>query len=214
MVVCRKVAQASHNFAVGTKTSGVFMTTEEQKIIEYWTNKINVEQKLEHERLRREQEEQRREYNRTHKCQIMYEPGLIITPDMERAAEIPVADYEVLQKNNVQLTGLWSCESGIVEYEKVRKMTWFEESNFAVSSGTPIVGYYRLVGMDDNGNLICYYNRRNANAFVSEEVTIRKYQLFAPNSVSNKVYLEVGDVFRVENIELINNRYAIKWQVL
>lgn len=62
--------------------------------------------------------------------------------------------------------------------------------------------------------MFCYYNSENSDGFVSQEIFVHKYQLFAPNSQGNKAYLAIGDIIHVESIDLINSKYAIKWKVL
>lgn len=70
------------------------LTIAEQEIIAYWSYKINEEQPLKWAQIRKEQQQLRSK---------LQEQGLFITPDMEKEYEIPVRDYEILQKNNVEL---------------------------------------------------------------------------------------------------------------
>ncbi len=188
------------------------MTQQEQEIIEYWTNKINVEQKLLYEKLKQEQDKSIWEHNAHSKVQ-MHVNGLIIDSDMERDEEIPIKDYEILQRNNVELTGLWWCKSGSKAYQEQRKNTRLGESCISVGDGTAIEGYYKIIGIQD-GWLACYYSVENTENFVSQQILIKEYQLLASVSQGNRSFFEEGDLLHVESVELINNRYAIKWQVL
>ena len=168
----------------------------DQEIIDYWTRKINVEQN---------------EEDKKHMTQF----GIIL-PQYEPEYCIPVSEFEILLKHNVQLTGRWSCISGIEayrDYRRVLKCT-FE----MVSEGTPIPGYYKVVG-EDKDNYICNYSSEETDVFVSQTIGIHKYQLFAPTSQGNRRFINVGDVFHVESIDLVEvapnkKRYAIKWQVI
>ena len=182
------------------------------KIIEYWTNKINVEQKLLYNKLKQEQDKSIREHNAHSQVQI-YVTGLIITPDMEREEEIPIKDYEILQRNNVELTGLWWCKSGSKAYQYRRRNTRLGEHSTPVGDGTPIEGYYKIIEIQDE-RLACYYSVENTNDFVSQQILIKTYQLFAPDSHGNRSFFEEGNLLHVESVELINNHYAIKWKVL
>ena len=216
----RKIAPKSDFSCISRKKSvslhqylGILtMTKQEQEIIEYWTNKINVEQKLLYNKLKQEQDKSIREHNAHSQVQI-YVTGLIITPDMERDEEIPIKDYEILQRNNVELTGLWWCKSGSKAYQEQRKNTRLGESCISVGDGTAIEGYYKIIGIQD-GWLACYYSVENTENFVSQQILIKEYQLLASVSQGNRSFFEEGDLLHVESVELINNRYAIKWQVL
>ena len=188
------------------------MTQQEQEIIKYWTNKINVEQKLLYNKLKQEQDKSIREHNAHSQVQI-YVTGLIITPDMEREEEIPIKDYEILQRNNVELTGLWWCKSGSKAYQYRRRNTRLGEHSTPVGDGTPIEGYYKIIEIQDE-RLACYYSVENTNDFVSQQILIKAYQLFAPDSHGNRSFFEEGNLLHVESVELINNHYAIKWKVL
>lgn len=185
----------------------------EQETIEYWTHKIEEQAKWLEKHQHRE-EERIRENNRTSKIYVDPSIALIIPRELIEKVQIPVHDFEILQKNNVQLNhSYWSCVSGSKEYAKRCKMTFFESSNFHVAQGTPIVGYYKIVRIEDN-EVICYYNSDNADEFVTQEVCINRHQLFAPDSEGNRNYLYEGDIMHVESIQLVNNRYAVKWQIL
>ena len=92
-------------------------------------------------------------------------------------------------------------------------MTFFDNSLFHVAVGTPIVGFYKVIRVDNN-DVFCYYNSANSDDFVSQEVCINKHQLLAQDSESNRRTINVGDIIHVESLQLINNRYAVKWQVL
>lgn len=186
----------------------------EQETINYWTNKINVElpQKLE-EHIDKCKNEIL-EHNRTSEFKIDLSIARAIPMEHLKAARIPAEDYEILRKNNIQLTGYWECCSGIEAYTRVRKMSHYSmKMSLPPAQGTPIEGYYKVVGENEK-NLICYYNRQDSNAFVSQEIEIHKYQLYAPISERNKDYIEVGDIFHVDSIRLVNNRYAIQWTIL
>ena len=123
-------------------------------------------------------------------------------------------DFEILQRNDVELNcSWWSCVSGSRAYYERCKMTFFDNSLFHVAVGTPIVGFYKVIRVDNN-DVFCYYNSANSDDFVSQEVCINKHQLLAQDSESNRRTINVGDIIHVESLQLINNRYAVKWQVL
>ncbi len=168
----------------------------DQEVIDYWIHKINVEQ----------QEEDRK---------YMTSLGIIL-PQHEPQYCIPVSEFEILLKHNVKLTGRWSCISGIEAYRSYRKMLTYTFE--IVSIGTPIPGYYKVVGEDED-NYRCYYSTKETDEYVSQTIDIHKYQLYAPTSQGNRQYINVGDVFHVESIDLVEvapnkKRYAIKWQVI
>lgn len=185
----------------------------EQETIEYWTHKL--EKQVEWwEKYRQAREAEIRERNKTSKIQIDMSIAQALPPKLFEEAQIPVRDFEILQKNDVLLKCCWwSCVSGRKEYQDCCKMTFFESSNFHVAIGTPIAGYYKIVRIEDN-KIFCYYNSANADDFVTQEVCINKHQLFAPDSEGNREYFRAGEVLHVESIQLINNRYAVKWQIL
>ena len=185
----------------------------EQERIEYWTHKIEEQAKwLEKRQQKREAEI--RENNKTSKIYVDPSIAREIPNELYENAKISVHDYEILQKNNIQLEhSWWSCVSGSKEYQDRCKMTFFENSNFHTASGTPIVGYYKIIRIEGN-EVFCYYNSANADEFVTQEVCINRHQLFAPDSEGNRNYLYEGDIMHVESIQLVNNRYAVKWQIL
>lgn len=185
----------------------------EQETIEYWTHKLG-EQAEWLEKYHQSEEERIRENNKRSIIQVDPSIARIIPRELFENARIPVCDFEILQKHNVQLKqSWWSCVSGSKEYQEHCKNTFFESSNFHVAQGTPIAGYYKIVRIEDN-DVVCYYNSANADEFVTQEVSIKKHQLFALDSEGNRDYLCEGDVLHVESIQLINKRYAVKWQIL
>lgn len=185
----------------------------EQETIEYWTHKIE-EQAEWLEKHRQKEEERIRENNKTSKIYVDPSIARIIPKELYENAQIPVHDFEILQKNNIQLEhSWWSCVSGSKEYQERCKMTFFENSHSHVASGTPIVGYYKIIRIEDN-EVVCYYNSASADEFVTQEVNINRHRLFAPYSEGNRNYLCEGDVLHVESLQLINKRYAVKWQIL
>lgn len=182
------------------------MTQQEKEIIEYWTKKINVE-------LPAKREQYWEEKSHSQMSLLTCEHPKIIIREMKKEYNIPVDVYEILRQNQVELTGLWECNSGSEAYDEGRRFTLLDGSSPAY--GTPIVGYYQVIGRSDDGDrLLCYYNSVDAKAFVSEIIPIKIYQLFAPNSNGNKGVINDGDILHVESIELINNRYAITWKVV
>lgn len=184
----------------------------EKEIIDYWTHKINVEIPAKFEAHRLQKEKEIIEHNKKSLWKMTLSIANIIPAEIYKEMSIPVCVYEVLQKNNVKLTGIWNCASGRKAYDDIRKLTFFVDG-VPVGDGTPINGYYRIIEVQDNG-FVCYYNSSNAKEFVSQEIWIKAYQLFAPDSEGKRTIIKIGDILHVESIQLINNRYAIKWRVL
>ena len=162
----------------------------EQETIEYWTHKINVAQK---------------EDDKKHITSF----GLIL-PMVEPQYCIPVADYKILLKHDIKLEGRWSCSSGSEAYKRAYKLPHLSTN---VGYGTPVPGFYKIIRQEGN-QLICYFNNSKADEFVEQDIYIHSHQLFAPYSEGSRDYLCEGDVLHVESIQLINNRYAVKWQIL
>ena len=186
----------------------------DREVIEYWTHKINVEQKEYLDSLISQRIKDILEHNRTHKLQVSLSLAYDIPEEVNLESKIPIHDYEILQKNKVQLCGIWSCVSGKDAYARQRKVTNIcEDDYFAI--GTPFEGYYKIINVDNpNDKITCYYSTVSTNEFVTEEIEIKLHQLFNPNSNGNRCKLTKGDILHVKSLKLVNKRYAVEWEVI
>lgn len=176
----------------------------DKEIIEYWTHKINVDIPQKFEEHSKKIEKEYREREKTSRIGSSFHPERIIPQELIDDGCIPVHDYEILQRNNVVLLGgWWSCCSGKEAY---RRGIRFERFNLIVAYGTPIIGFYKIVRVEEN-KVFCYYNSKNAEEFVTQEIYIHLHQLLSSYTGT----ISEGSIIHVESLELVDNRYHVKW---
>ena len=169
------------------------MTTEEQNIVNKWNSVIE------------------KELNMDQSGRVCAFPAHNI---------ISVDEYMVCRKYNLELEKIsCCCESGLEAYRQMLKL--YRVTIGLMSYGTPIEGYYKVIGEKDNG-YICYYNYRDGESFLEDEIVVHKRPFFNKRSESNVYHISVGDIISVENLSLVEDifngevykAYKVVWSVI
>jgi hypothetical protein len=64
--------------------------------------------------------------------------------------------------------------------------------------------------------LYCYFDAKNYNDFLAEEILIEARKMRYEESINGFTYsnLEEGDILEVSNFGIINDHYVYKWEVI
>lgn len=122
--------------------------------------------------------------------------------------------------------------SGKIAYDIQKQILNIQFSNddfehIGVKPVHPIPGYYKIIkalkepeksyipGMHHVGEtLLCLYNCAYYGDFLAEEpIKILTYTLWHAQSNSDVDELHIGDIFRVDDFKIEDNRYTVSWHV-
>lgn len=123
--------------------------------------------------------------------------------------ELSLQEYSQFKKEGHTIPSwMFWCKSG----NEIHELARLYGPIGGIGLYTPRKGYYKIVGMEGEGNdqmLVCYYNLFSPNEFLEEEdekVRVKQKPLFNKRS-SCAGPIEIGDIIHVKSTELIEDMY-------